>query len=279
MRHHKFGQAKREVAILGQGTYRIGEHGHDSAIEAMRCGFDEGMTHFDTAEMYDDGEAETLVGEAIAGIRDQVFLVSKVLPNNASRDGVIAACEGSLRRLRTDRLDCYLIHWPGEHPMAETIAGFEALVSAGKILSWGVSNFDVPDLDEAYAIAGPGRIACNQVRYDLTERRMEHTVMPWCAEHGVTLVGYKPYGMYGFPGPDTPGGKVLAEIGAAHGATPRQVAVAALARQAFIVVKAATAKNAADNAHAGDLVLSDEEFARIDAVLPRGPKPDKLPMW
>jgi diketogulonate reductase-like aldo/keto reductase len=205
-------------------------------------------------------------------------LVSKVLPQNASRAGVVAACERSLARLRTNRLDCYLLHWRGRSPFAETFAGFDELVLAGKILAWGVSNFDVADLDEAVAVAGPGRIACNQVLYHLGERAIEHAVMPWCEGNDVAVVGYSPFGHDSFPGENTPGGRVLAEIAVAHDATPRQVALAALARRAFVIPKASTPKHAAENAGAGDLHLDDEEFARIDAAFPRGPKPRTLPM-
>ncbi|MBE7247403.1 MAG: aldo/keto reductase, partial [Actinomycetospora chiangmaiensis] len=150
-----FGAARVNVPVVGQGTWRIDGAERASAIRALRAGIDAGMTHIDTAEMY--GDAESIVAEAIADCREEVFLVSKVVPSNATRRGVVRACEASLRRLNTDRLDCYLLHWPGSHPLAETIAGFEDLRRAGKILSWGVSNFDVEDLDRALAIAGPDR--------------------------------------------------------------------------------------------------------------------------
>jgi diketogulonate reductase-like aldo/keto reductase len=238
------------------------------------------MSHIDTAEMYGDGLAEEVVGEAIAGRRDEVFLVSKVLPHNASRHGTVAACERSLARLKTDRLDCYLLHWRGPHPLAETIAAFEQLRNGGKILSWGVSNFDVDDLDEALALAGEGRIACNQVLYHLEERAIEHAVLPWCEAHRVALVAYSPFGHDSFPGPRTPGGGVLAEIGAAHGATPRQVALRFLVRRhsLFAIPKASDPDHVIDNAGAGDLHLSEAELARIDAAFPRGPRPRSLPM-
>ena len=177
------------------------------------------MTHIDTAEMYGSGVAEELIAEAIGGQRDEVFLVSKVLPQNASRSGTITACDRSLARLHTDRLDCYLLHWRGEHPLEETIDAFEQLRSAGKILSWGVSNFDEADLDDAWAIAGEGRLTCNQVLYHLKERAIEHAVIPWCERHGVAVVAYSPYGHGDFPGPSAKGGRVLAEIAAAHRAT------------------------------------------------------------
>jgi diketogulonate reductase-like aldo/keto reductase len=171
MERRLFGSTKRFLPRIGQGTWYIEEATRALAIAALRRGIDLGMTHIDTAEMYGSGAAEGLVGEAIAGRRGEVFLVSKVLPQNASRSGTRLACERSLARLRTDRLDCYLLHWRGPHPLEETIAGFENLQRAGMILSWGVSNFDVPDLEEARMIAGEGegRLACNQVLYHLQQ--------------------------------------------------------------------------------------------------------------
>ena len=196
------------------------------------------MTHIDTAEMY--GDAELVVAEAIAGPRDEVFLVSKVLPSNASRRGTITACERSLKRLKTDRLDCYLLHWRGSYPLEETVAAFEELVGAGKIRSWGVSNFDADDLEEMLAVAGEGRIACNQVLYHLQERAIEHAVIPWCEKHGVAVVAYSPFGHNDFPSPRSKGGEVLQAIADAHGATPRQVALAFLTRgrRVFAIPKA-----------------------------------------
>src|SRR5436305_5656721 len=164
MERHPFGAAGRMVPVIGQGTWYTPDDDRASAIAALRLGLDLGMTHIDTAEMYLDGGAEEWVGAAIAGRRDEVFLVSKVLPQNASLRGTMAACEGSLARLQTDRLDCYLLHWRGPHALEETFAAFEQLQRAGKILAWGVSNFDVPDLEEALEIAGEGRMACDQDR-------------------------------------------------------------------------------------------------------------------
>jgi diketogulonate reductase-like aldo/keto reductase len=276
MRLRRFGNLLRTAAIIGQGTWHIDQGNRVLAVAALRRGIDQGMTHIDTAEIY--GDAECVVGKAIAGRRDEIFLVSKVPPQDASRAGVVAACERSLARLGTDRLDCYLLHWRGPHPLPETIAGFDDLVGTGKILAWGVSNFDVADLDEAAAVAGPGRIACNQVLYHLGERAIEHAVMPWCERHDVAVVGYSPFGHDSFPGENTPGGRVLAEIAAARDATPRQVALAALARRGFVIPKASTPEHAAENAAAGDLDLDDDEFAGIDAAFPRGPKPRSLPM-
>ncbi|WP_119681114.1 aldo/keto reductase [Indioceanicola profundi] len=278
MRHHVFGSTGRSVPVIGQGTWNLDLDDRRGAIAALRHGLELGMSHIDTAEMY--GEAEPLVAEAIAGRRDEVFLVSKVLPQNASRRGTRAACERSLARLKTDRLDCYLLHWRGGHPLADTIEALEELQSEGKILSWGVSNFDEGDLEEALAIVGPGRIACNQVLYHLEERAIEHAVIPWCEANNVAVVAYSPFGSGQFPGPRTEGGRLLAEIADAHGASSRQVALAALTRRPslFAIPKTGQPVHAADNAAAGGLVLSDAELARIDAVFPRGPKPRSLPM-
>jgi diketogulonate reductase-like aldo/keto reductase len=193
---------------------------------------------------------------------------------------VQAACERSLKHLRTDRLDCYLLHWRGPHPLAETFSAFEALKQEGKILSWGVSNFDEDDLDEALAAAGPGKIACNQVLYHLRERAIEHAVIPWCERNSVAVVAYSPFGHDDFPAAGSAPGKVLGEIAASHGATPRQVALAFLTRResVFAIPKAGRVAHIEDNAGALNLALSDAEIARIDAAFPRGRKPASLPM-
>jgi diketogulonate reductase-like aldo/keto reductase len=203
-----------------------------------------------------------------------------VLPSNASRRGTIAACERSLKRLNTDRLDCYLLHWRGAYPLAETVAAFEELVSAGKIRAWGVSNFDAGDLDELLAVAGTGRIACNQVLYHLKERAIEHAVIPWCKKHGTAVVAYSPFGHDDFPDPQSKAGMVLQTIAAAHGASPRQVALAFLTRapELLAIPKASSAQHAADNAAAGTLVLGAADIAALDKAFPRGPKPRGLPM-
>jgi diketogulonate reductase-like aldo/keto reductase len=278
MRHQRFGSRGHEVSVIGQGTWYIDRGDRNSAVAALRRGIDLGMTHIDTAEMY--GDAEPLVAEAIAGRRDEIFLVSKVLPGNASRRGAIAACERSLARLKTDRLDCYLLHWRGAYPLAETVAAFEQLVSVGKIRGWGVSNFDVDDLDEMLAVAGQGRIACNQVLYHLRERAIEHAVLPWCEQHGVAVVAYSPFGHHDFPQPGSKAGKVLQTIAEAHGASPRQVALAFLTRApaVFAIPKASTSEHAADNAASGELVLGRDEIAALDNAFPRGPRPRSLPM-
>src|SRR5512138_1747154 len=231
------------------------------------------MTHIDTAEMY--GDAELVIADAIAGLpREKLFLVSKVLPSNASRRGTVTACERSLKRLKTDHLDCYLLHWRGSYPLQETVAAFEELIAAGKIRSWGVSNFDVDDLDELLAVSGKGKIACNQVLYHLQERAIEHAVIPWCEKQGVAVVAYSPFGHNEFPSPRSKGGEVLQSIADIHKATPRQVALAFLTRSASVLAipKASSAEHAAENAAAGDLKLSDAELAGLDKAFPRGPK-------
>lgn len=271
-RAEPFGPAGSAVPVIGQGTWRM-ERDRRAAVRALRRGLDLGLTHVDTAEMYGDGAVETLVGEAIGGRRAGVFLASKVLPGNASRAGTAAACERSLRRLATDHLDLYLLHWPGPHPIAETVEAFERLREAGKIRAWGVSNFAVDDLEAALAAAGPGRIACNQVLYHLRERRIEHAVLPWCARHGVALVAYSPFGQDDFPSPRSAGGRVLAAVAAARGATPRQVALAFLVRGGgrFAIPKASRLAHVEENAGASAATPTDAEAARIDAAFPRGP--------
>lgn len=278
MRKTAFGAGGPQVAAIGQGTWRLDDASRAGAIEALRKGLDAGMTHVDTAEMY--GEAEPLVAEALGGRRDEIFLVSKVLPQNAGKARTIAACERSLKRLKTDRLDCYLLHWRGSVPLAETIEAFETLVADGKILSWGVSNFDVGDLEEAVAIAGEGRIACNQALYHLEERAIEHGVLPWCEKHGVAVVAYSPFGSGDFPDASSEGGAVLAAVAKEAGASARQVALAFLTRRPSVLTipKASRVAHALDNAGAGDLQLSAEQLARVDAAFPLGPKPRYLPM-
>jgi diketogulonate reductase-like aldo/keto reductase len=268
----RFGPTGRAVAAVGQGTWMIEAGARANAVAALRRGLDLGLTHIDTAEMYGSGAAEEIVAEAIAGRRDEVFLVSKVLPENASRAGAVRACERSLERLKTDRLDCYLLHWRGAHPLEATIAAFEALARDGKILSWGVSNFDVDDLEEAAKIAGADRIACNQVLYHLQERAIEHAVLPWCERHGVALVGYSPFGSGNFAAETGAGGRVLKRIADAHGATARQVALAFLTRRPslFAIPKAAAIAHVEDNAGAGRLALTDADIAALDKAFPAG---------
>ena len=278
MKYKKFGTTGHDVSVMGQGTWYLDRGDRKSAVAALRRGIDLGTTHIDTAEMY--GDEELVIAEAIAGRRDETFLVSKVLPSNASRRGTITACERSLSRLKTDRLDCYLLHWRGSYPLTETVAAFEQLVSAGKIRSWGVSNFDVEDLDELLGAAGEGKIACNQVLYHLRERAIEHAVIPWCAKHDVAVVAYSPFGHNDFPQLRSKGGDVLQTIAKRNGATTRQVALAFLAHEpnVFTIPKASSAEHAAENAAAGDLALSKEDIAALDSAFPRGAKPRSLPM-
>ena len=274
MQQRTFGPTRRAVPVIGQGTWNMEGDGRAKVLAALRAGIERGMAHIDTAELYGSGRVETLIAPVIAEHRDDLFLVSKVMPSNASRAGTIVACERTLKRLGTDRLDCYLLHWPGSHPLEGTIAAFETLVRDGKILSWGLSNFDARALDEALAIAGPGKIACNQVLYHLGERAIEHTVLPWCAKNGVAVVAYSPFGSGNFPRAGSAGGKALTQIAAARKATPRQVALAFLAREpiVFAIPKASDPAHAADNAGAGELILTKDEIAAIDAAFPKGAK-------
>jgi len=281
METRQFGLASRQVSEIGQGTWNIEHVPIATAVETLRRGIDLGMTHIDTAEMYGSGKAEQMIAKAIEGRRDEIFLVSKVLPSNASRKGVVKACEATLARLKTDRLDCYLLHWRGAYPLRETVAAFEQLISEGKILSWGVSNFDVEDLKDVYGLSSSCPPVCNQVLYHLQERAIEHAVIPWCSTHGIAVVGYSPFGgQSGFPAPRSAGGQILQEIADVHGATPRQVALRFLLRNpsVFAIPKASTLEHLVDNGQAGKLELSNAEVARIDEAFPRGPRPRSLPM-
>ncbi len=278
MRTRKFGHNGPDVSVIGQGTWYLDRGDRKSAVAALRRGIETGMTHIDTAEMY--GDAELVIADAIAGLRDDLFLVSKVLPSNASRRGTITACERSLKRLKSDHLDCYLLHWRGSFSLDDTVAAFDELIAAGKIRSWGVSNFDTDDLNELLAVAGKGRIACNQVLYHLQERAIEHAVIPWCEKHSVAVVAYSPFGHDDFPSPRSKQGQMLQSIADAHKATARQVALGFLTRRpsVFAIPKASSVEHAADNAAAGRLNLSESELAALDSAFPRGPKPRGLPM-
>jgi len=280
MRTETFGATGVTLPVIGQGTASLLGSPRQAAVAALRAGIDAGSTHVDTAEIYGKGGVEELVGEAIAGRRGEVFLASKVHPRNADHGGVVRACEASLRRLHTDHLDLYLLHWPGPHPLAETFAGFEELVAAGKIRAWGVSNFDEVKLGEAVAVAGEGRIACDQVLYHLEERAVEHAVAPFCREHGIALVGYSPFGSGHFPAPGSGGGAALARIARRHGLTPRQVALAFLVREggSFVIPRSGDPEHARDNAAAGDLELSAEERSEIDVAFPRGLRRPGVPL-
>ena len=279
MQQRAWGSTDRQVPLIGQGTWEFERAERSAAIAALRAGLDLGMTHVDTAEMYGDGEAERIIGQAIAGRRQEVFLVSKVLPENATRAGTRAACERSLRRLKTEWLDGYLLHWRGEHPLEETVTAFADLLAAGKIRSWGVSNFDVPDLEDLLALEPPLHCACNQVLYHLQQREIEHAVLPWCERHRLTVVAYSPFGHGQFPSAHSAQGRTLAQIAAAHRATPRQVALAFLTRSPWVatIPKAASHEHAAENAAAGDLQLRDTEIGELQTAFPLG-RSTRLPV-
>jgi diketogulonate reductase-like aldo/keto reductase len=256
-----------KIPKIGQGTWDLENGDRAEAIRAIRRGLDLGLTHIDTAEMYGRGLVEELLAEALAGRRDEVFLVSKVLPQNASRAGTIAACERSLARLKTDRLDCYLLHWPSSHPLEETIAGLQQLQRDGKIRSFGVSNFEEDLLAEAVRLA-PGQIACNQVPYHLEDRATEARVLPFCEKHGIPVVGYSPFGSGRFPRFSKR--ELLDEIGRAHGASAFQVTLVFLTRRPslYAIPKAGRVDHVEDNAGALTLQLTKDEIARIDAAFP-----------
>ncbi len=266
------------MSVVGQGTWNLEHIDRKRAIQALRRGIDLGMTHIDTAEMYGRGQVEQIVGAAVSGRRHEVFLVSKVLPDNASRKGTVLACERTLKRLATDYLDCFLLHWPGRHPFAETLAAFEQLEQGGKIRSYGVSNFDVAALTAAVKLAGPGRIACDQVLYHLGQRSIEHALVASCREYGVAVVGYSPFGSGTFPQTVSGGGRVLADVARKYGATARQVALAFLARPegVFVIPKAADVSHVEENAGAALLQLDAEDVWRVDEAFARGPRQQSL---
>jgi len=257
-----------EVPALGQGTWNMGEGQRPRAeeIAALRLGLDLGLTLIDTAEMYGDGQSEALVGEAIAGRREQVFLVSKVYPRNATRSGVPAACERSLKRLRIDSIDLYLLHWRGSHPLAETVAAFEALRTAGKIRRWGVSNFDTADMEELAAVPHGGACATNQVLYHPDSRGLEYDLLPWCRRHRMPIMAYSPIGQGG----RLLHSRALAEVAKRHGATPAQIAIAWGLRHTDVISipKAVAAAHVRENARVAEITLSSEDLATIDAAHP-----------
>ena len=255
------------VPALGLGTWQMGETKARASdeIDSLRLGLDLGMTLIDTAEMYGDGEAERIVGRALQDRRDAAFLVSKVYPWNASRHGTIAACEASLQRLGTDRLDLYLLHWRGEHPLGDTVAAFEALRAAGKIGAWGVSNFDVADMEELLALPGGENCAVNQVLYNLSRRGIEHDLLPWCQAHAIPVMAYSPIEQ----------GRLvhhpeLTRIAKAYQATPAQVALAFLLERDGVIAipKSANPARVRENRDAVDLDISDEDWSALDAAFP-----------
>ena len=265
------------VPVLGQGTWGMaeGKHPREQEVQALRVGLDLGMTLIDTAEMYANGGAESLVGEAISGRRDEVFLVSKVLPHNASRTGTLNACERSLRRLNTDRLDLYLLHWRGRIPLRETVAAFEELIRAGKIRNWGVSNFDISDMKEALGLPGGDAVATDQVLYNLTRRAIEYDVLPWCIQRKIPIMAYSPIEQ----------GRALRHpalrgMAERYGATAAQVALAWVLRQDKVVAtpKAGIPEHVQENRKALDLVLTSEDFAELDRAFPPPAEPRPLEM-
>ncbi len=262
-----------KVPALGQGTWRMAEDARrrKDEIAALRAGLDLGMTLIDTAEMYASGEAEALTAEAIAGRRDEVFVVSKVLPENATKRGTIAACERSLKRLATDRIDLYLLHWRGSAPLAGTVEAFGELMRAGKIRAWGVSNFDKSDMEELWGLAGGKACATNQVLYNLSRRGIEHDLIPWCEERRVPIMAYSPVEQ----------GRLVRHrevqaIAQRHKATPAQVALAWTLRHDGVISipKAGSVAHVKENRAALDLRLTAADFAALDRAFPppRGPK-------
>ncbi|MBY3049582.1 aldo/keto reductase [Rhizobium laguerreae] len=266
-----------EVPALGQGTWAMGEDaGHAKAeIESLRAGIDLGMTLIDTAEMYGDGGAEEIVGQAIRGRRDEVFIVSKVYPWNASPTGTIEACERSLERLGTDRIDLYLLHWRGDHLLAETVAAFEMLKASGKIGAWGVSNFDTDDMDELLGVPDGANVAANQVLYNLSRRGIEFDLLPWCQSRGIPVMAYSPIEQ----------GNILhhpelIRIAKAYQATPAQLALAFLLERDGVIVipKTSNAERAAENRDCVSLDITDDDWDALDAAFPPPTKKKPLEM-
>jgi diketogulonate reductase-like aldo/keto reductase len=255
------------VPILGQGTWHMAEdpRRRKDEITALRAGIDLGLTLIDTAEMYADGEAEALVGEAIDGRRSEVFLVSKVLPENATERGTVAACERSLGRLGTNYLDLYLLHWRGNVPLKATLEAFAVLIAAGKIRHWGVSNFDVDDMDDLWDTPGGRTVSTDQILYNLTRRGIEYRLMPWCRRHRIPMMAYSPVEqgrLLGHP--------ALRRVAERHRATPAQVALAWLLRQDGVIAipKAGTVDHVHENCRALDLELTQQDLVALDRAFP-----------
>jgi len=265
------------IAVLGQGTWAFGEDRgrRREEVAALRLGLDLGLTLIDTAEMYADGEAERVVGEAIAGRRDEVFLVSKVLPQNATRRSTIAACERSLKRLKTDRLDLYLLHWREDVPLAETLEGFRALARAGQIRHWGVSNFDVDDMEELIRLDGGTEVATDQVFYNLKRRGIELDLIPWCRRRRIPIMAYSPLHQGKLAR-----SRVLKEVAARHQATPSQAALAwFVGRDGVIAIpKAGSEAHVRENRAALDLRLTRCDLAALEAAFPRPARKQPLAM-
>jgi diketogulonate reductase-like aldo/keto reductase len=276
MRHVTLSSGQK-MPVLGQGTWGFGERGKGraEAVAALRAGIDLGMTLIDTAEMYGEGGAEEIVGEAIAGRRDEVFLVSKVYPHNASRKGTIAACERSLKRLATDRIDVYLLHWRGGEKLADTIAAFETLRRDGKIGSYGVSNFDTDDMAELWQVPGGAAATTNQVLYNLTRRGAEWDLLPWCREHGVPIMAYSPIEQGRMLG-----NVELKNLAEKRGITPAQLALAWLLHQDGVIVipKAGRLDHLRENAAALTIKLTRDDLAALDRAFPPPKKKKPLEM-
>ena len=266
----------KNVPVIGQGTWQMKKNG----LDALRIGIDLGMTHIDTAEMYSG--AEEIVGEAIRGRRKEIFLVSKVLPSNASYKGTLRACDASLKRLKTDYLDVYLLHWwSGPHPIAETMQAMEELVAAGKIRHIGVSNLDVDRLKQAQKALTREKIVCNQVLYHLRSRGIENRLLAYCESQGIAVVGYSPFGQGDFPSLNSKQGKALATIAERHGKTPRQIALNFLTRRPslFTIPKASNVDHVRENAGGTGWELNAEDVQLIDSVFPAPSKDEPLDMF
>jgi diketogulonate reductase-like aldo/keto reductase len=268
----KFGWTNVQVPVIGQGTWMI-EGDQDSehlAIEGLRVGLDLGLTHIDTAEMYGNGHVEEMVAEAIADRREEVFLVSKVLPSNASYEGTLKACARSLKRLKTDWLDLYLLHWPGPHPIKETMRAMEKLVAEGMVRFIGVSNFDVEELYEAERALQNERMACDQVLHHLGYRGIERRLLPYCTEHEIAVVGYAPFGHGNFPSLQSTRGRVLMEISKRYDRTPRQVALNFLSQHPniFTIAKTSRLERARENSNGVGWELTPKDLATIDRTFP-----------
>lgn len=271
MKRRNFGSTRKPIPVIGQGTWQLDRARREKCIDTLRYGCELGMTHIDTAELYGRGAVERrIVRHALKGQRDEIFLVSKVRPPHTRYRSVIRACERSLRRLHTDRLDLYLLHWRGETPLDETLEAFERLREAGKIRAYGVSNFTLPELQEAVRLAGAGRIACNQVAYSVVNRLAERDMIPWCEQHRIATVAYSPLGGGHFPPPGSRRGRVLAGIAERHESTPQQVALAFLLRHrgVFAIPKHSSRKHARANAASAELKLTEEELLAIDVAFP-----------
>ncbi len=268
----KFGWTDDKVPVIGQGTWMIeGSPGSERlAIAGLRLGLDLGPTHIDTAEMYGNGRVEEMVAEAIAGRRDEVFLVSKVLPTNASYEGTLRACERSLKRLNTAWLDLYLLHWPSSYPIRETMRAMEKLVSEGMVRFIGVSNFDVEELEAAERALRSERMACDQVLYHLGYCGIEGRLLPYCTEREIAVVGYAPFGHGNFPSPESPDGRVLVEIAERHGRTVRQVALNFLTRHPniFTIPKTSRPERARENSGGVGWELTENEVVAINRAFP-----------